>query len=164
MVGVYYASCGTLNPVIWIVSIPVGMLVANIIFTHSIMDYDPDKRIGKKTLAVLLNSKKMMLAVSALFIYLPYVFISVGLLGNYLSSVYVAVFLTLPMATGLFRLLIRFTGNRKEETINPRFWMGPIENWKRIQAAGIDWFMIRWMLSRNLLSLFCLILIVMSFI
>ncbi|MDR3118105.1 MAG: prenyltransferase [Mediterranea sp.] len=164
MVGVYYASCGTLDPAIWIVSIPIGMLVANIIFTHSIMDYEPDKRIGKMTLAVLLNNRKSMIAVSALFIYLPYLFISAGLLGNYLSFGYTAVFLTLPMAIGLSRLLLQFTGDRKEETVKPRFWMGPMENWKRIQAAQIDWFMIRWMLSRNLLSFFCLILIVLSFI
>jgi 1,4-dihydroxy-2-naphthoate octaprenyltransferase len=163
MVGVYFASSGTLTPAIWIVSIPVGMLVANILYTHSIMDYEPDKRIGKMTLAVLLNNKRSMITASALFIYLPYIFILVGVLNDYLSSGYLAVFLTLPMATGLFYLLIRFTGNRKE-AIKPRFWMGPMENWKRIEAARIDWFMIRWMLSRNLLSFFCLIIIVLSFI
>ncbi|MDR0658928.1 MAG: prenyltransferase [Mediterranea sp.] len=163
MVGVYYASCGALSPAIWIVSIPVGLLVANIVYTHSIMDYEPDKRIGKMTLAVLLDNKRSMLAVSALLTYLPYIFIGAGVAGDYLSPGCLAVFLTLPMAAGLFCLLIRFTGNRKE-TVKPRFWMGPMENWKRIQAAGIDWFMIRWMLSRNLLSFFCLILIVLSFI
>jgi 1,4-dihydroxy-2-naphthoate octaprenyltransferase len=163
MTGVYYASTGTLNPAIWAVSIPVGLLVANILFTHSIMDYEPDKRIGKMTLAVLLNNKRLMIAASALFIYLPYICIGVGVLNEYLSLSYLAVFLTLPMAIGLFCLLIRFTGNRKE-SVRPRFWMGPMENWERIQAARIDWFMIRWMLSRNLLSFFCLVIIVLSFI
>jgi 1,4-dihydroxy-2-naphthoate octaprenyltransferase len=163
MVGVYYASCGALTPAIWIVSIPVGMLVANILYTHSIMDYEPDKRIGKMTLAVLLNNKRSMIAVSALFIYLPYLFILTGALNGDLPLGYLVVFLTLPMAVGLFYLLIQFTKNRKE-AIEPRFWMGYMENWERIRAAGIDWFMIRWMLSRNLLSFFCLIIIVLSFI
>lgn len=163
MTGVYYASSGTLDPAILIVSIPVGLLVANILFTHSIMDYEPDKRVGKMTLAVLLNNKRSMMAVSILFTGLPYLCILVGIFNDYLSWNYLAVFLTFPMAVSLSCLLIRFAGNRKE-TVKPRFWMGHMENWKHIQAAGIDWFMIRWMLSRNLLSFFCLILIALSFI
>ena len=163
MAGVFYASCGALNSAIWIVSIPVGMLVANILFTHSIMDYEPDKRINKMTLAVLLNNKRWMLLASALFIFSPYLFILFGVINKYLSFYYLAVFLTLPMGLGLFYLLNRYTSNPKE-TFVPKFWMGPMENWDRIQAAQIDWFMIRWMLSRNLLSFFCLIIVIISFI
>lgn len=163
MAGVFYASCGTLDASIWIVSIPVGMLVANILYTHSIMDYEPDKRIRKMTLAVLLNNKKLMLGISALFIFLPYVFILWGIIKEHLSLYYLAVFLTLPMGIGLFRLLIRYIEDPKE-TFLPSFWMGPMENWERIQTAQIDWFMIRWMLSRNLLSFFCLIIAIISFI
>lgn len=162
MTGVFYASCGTLTSAIWLVSIPVGMLVANIVYTHSIMDYEPDKRINKRTLAVLLDSKAGMLTASALLTYLPYLFILAGVIKGYLSWGYLAVFITLPMAIGLFALLIRYTNNIKEEDLTPKFWMGPMENWERIQTAQIDWFMIRWMLSRNLLSFFCLIIVVVS--
>lgn len=162
MSGVFYASCGTLNSAIWFVSIPIGMLVANIVYTHSIMDYEPDKRINKRTLAVLLDNKIGMLTVSALLTYLPYLFILLGVIKGYLSWGYLAVFITLPMAIGLFSLLIRYTNNIKEENLTPKLWMGPMENWERIQTAQIDWFMIRWMLSRNLLSFFCLIIVAVS--
>lgn len=163
MSGVYYASCGTLTPAVWLVSVPVGMLVANILYTHSIMDYEPDKRINKMTLAVLLNNQKGMLTASALFVFLPFVFIIFGVILGFLSPYYLLVLATLPMAIGLFYLLYRYTNNPKE-TISPKFWMGPMENWDRIKEAGIDWFMIRWMLSRNLLSFFCLIIVIISFI
>lgn len=37
--------------------------MANILYTHSIMDFEPDKSVGKMTLAVLLNNKKAMLLI-----------------------------------------------------------------------------------------------------
>ncbi len=163
MSGVYYASCGSLPPMIWLVSVPVGMLVANILYTHSIMDYEPDKRIGKMTLAVLLDDKRAMLAASALFLFVPFALIAAGVTAGLLGMRYLLVLATLPMAAGLFRLLAEYTRD-PNKAVRPRLWMGPMENWARIREADIDWFMIRWMLSRNLLSFFCLIILIVTFI
>ncbi|MEG2574089.1 MAG: prenyltransferase [Bacteroides sp.] len=163
MGGVYFASCGTLTPGIWLVSVPVGMLVANILFSHSIMDYEPDKRIHKMTLAVIMNGNRTaMLTASGLFTFVPFIFIGFGVWNGYLPLSYLIVLLTLPMAVSLFYLLYRYVRNPKD-SFSPRWWMGPMENWGRIQQAGIDWFMIRWLLSRNLLSFFCLLLLIVSF-
>ncbi|MDR1004247.1 MAG: prenyltransferase [Prevotellaceae bacterium] len=163
MGGVCYAACGHQEPAVWLVSIPIGLLVANIVYTHAVMDYEPDKGIRKMTLAVLLGNKQGMLAVSMLLVFAPYVVIAAGMLCGTLPVSYLAVFLTLPMGIALFVRLIRFTRNEAHEDNSPRFWMGPMENWEQIRQAGIDWFMIRWMLARNLVSLFAIILAIASF-
>lgn len=163
MAGVYYSACGQLTPGVLLVSLPVGLLVANILFTHSIMDFEPDKRVGKMTLAVLLEGKNRMLAVSALFIFVPFLFILYGILSGMLERSVGFVFLLLPMAVSLFGLMVEFV-RHPERSFTPRFWMGPMENWVSVKKAGIDWFMIRWYLSRNLLSFFCLVLILVSLI
>lgn len=161
MTGVYYSACGQISPGVLLVSVPVGLLVANILYTHSIMDFEPDRRVGKMTLAVLLKRKNSMLAVSALFIFIPFLLIGYGILSSNLNRSDGWVFLLLPMAVSLFVLMVDFI-RHPERIHTPRFWMGPMENWESVKKSGIDWFMIRWYLSRNLLSFFCLILVVVS--
>ena len=161
MGGVFYAACGVYSPAVCLVSIAVGLLVTNILFTHSIMDYHPDKQTGKKTLAVLIRSKKGMFAVSCLLNTIPFLLIGYGIYAHYLSVGYVLVFLALPLAIYLIYLVLAFfrTPQRK---FSPHFWLLPMENWEKITQAGIDWFMIRWYLARNLTMLFCLLAIIAS--
>ena len=159
MSGVYYASCGELNPAVWFISIPIGLLVANIAYTHDIMDFDADKAVGKKTLAVLINNKKWSLIISGCFILIPYLFIIYGVLSYQLSHWLLLTLITLPQATTLIYLLMEFY-KHPERKFRVRFWMQPMERWKEITEAGLEWFMIRWFLSRNLLVFFCLLIII----
>jgi 1,4-dihydroxy-2-naphthoate octaprenyltransferase len=163
MAGVYYSACGQLEWPVIFVSIPVGLLVANIVYTHAIMDYEPDKEVGKMTFAVLLKNKNRMLTALLLLLIAAFSSIVTGVISGYLSSFYLLTLLTLPMAIALFYLMIEFV-RHPEKKFSPRFWMGPMSNWQRIKAAGLDWFMIRWLLARNLLSFFCLIIIIVGFI
>lgn len=161
MVGVYYSATGGIDPAVLFVSFPVGLLVANIVYTHSIMDYEPDKKAGKMTLAVLLRHKKRMLAALFLLLFCSFAIIIWGVAGAYLPVSYLAVLLTLPMAFSLFRLMVWFVRDPHRVFV-PRFWMGPMTNWENMKKIGIDWFMIRWLLARNLLSFFCLVIIIIS--
>jgi 1,4-dihydroxy-2-naphthoate octaprenyltransferase len=145
------------------ISIPVGLLVANIVYTHSIMDYEPDKEVGKMTFAVLLKSKKRMLAASLFILCASFAMIIGGIASGYLSVYYLFTLLCLPMAVALFYLMTEFV-RHPEKKYSPRFWFGPMGNWQQMQAIQIDWFMIRWFLARNLLSFFCLIIIIVCFI
>jgi 1,4-dihydroxy-2-naphthoate polyprenyltransferase len=155
MSGVYYAACGRLDSSVLFIAAPVGLLVMNIIYVHSIMDYEPDKRVGKKTLAVLAGSRRSMLAILGLVLALPYLFISIGLLTGRLSPANALVFLTLAPAVMLYRLMRQYVRDPRKP-VRRRFWMGPMGNWERVLANGIDWFMLRWFLARNLLVFFCL--------
>ncbi|MDR1602306.1 MAG: prenyltransferase [Tannerella sp.] len=163
MTGVYYSACGQWDWTTAFVSVPVGLLVANIVYTHAIMDCEPDREAGKKTFAVLLKRKSLMLA--SLFILLAAAYSSIlcGVMQGYLSSAYLLTMLTLPMAVALCYLMVEFV-RHPERKFSPRLWMGPMGDWKRIQSFNLDWFMIRWLLARNLLSFFCLIIIAVSLI
>ncbi|MDR0507043.1 MAG: prenyltransferase [Dysgonamonadaceae bacterium] len=163
MTGVYFSACGHLDLHVALVSVSVGLLVANIVYTHAIMDMEPDKEVGKMTFAVMLGSKKK--AVSALLVLLAGAYLSIigGVVANRLSPFYLLTLLTLPLACSLFYMMTEFVRS-PEKKFSRKFWMGPMNNWQQIQAFNIDWFMIRWFLSRNLLSFFCLIIIVVCFI
>ena len=163
MMGVYYAACGVFSWSVLFVSVPVGLLVANIVYTHAIMDYEPDKAVGKMTFAILLKNKRAMLYCLLFLLILTFVVITVGVAWGYLSPFYLFSLLTIPMAVSLYRLMVEFVRN-PNRSFTPRFWMGPMGNWPRFQAIGIDWFMIRWLLARNLLSFFCIILMVVSLV
>lgn len=162
MSGVYYAACGIFNWSVLFVSVPVGLLVANIVYSHAIMDYKPDKQVGKMTFAILLGKKEYMLFVSFLILFLSFGLIAVGVITKYLPLPFLLVFITLPMAVSLFYLMKAFICN-PQRSFTPQFYMGPMMmNWDRLKEAGIEWFMIRWLLARNLLTFFCLILIVIN--
>ncbi|MDR2956152.1 MAG: prenyltransferase [Prevotella sp.] len=163
MTGLFYSACGVINPMIVLVSIPVGLLVANILYVHSIMDFEPDKKIGKHTLAVLLNNPRLMLIALAVILFSPYLIIGFGIVKGYLSTWFILLGLTLPMAISLFYMMIVYIKNPQQK-FSPSLWMGPMNNWQRLEVVGIDWFMIRWYLARNLLSFFCLIIMILSFI
>jgi len=164
MTGVYYATCGIFNWSVLFVSIPIGLLVANIVYSHSIMDYEPDKQVGKMTFAILLGKKRNMLFVSFLILLLSFGLIAAGVITKYLPLPYLLVFMTLPIAISLFYLLKEFIRN-PQRSFSPRFWMGPMMmNWDKLKEAGIEWFMIRWLAARNLLTFFCLILIIINLV
>lgn len=163
MMGVYYAACGQFDWSILFISVPIGLLVANIVYTHAIMDYEPDREVGKMTFAVLLKDKRKMLIGLLLILFTAFGSIIGGVIGGYLSPVYFLVLLALPIAIALFYLMLEFVYHPEKKFV-PRFWMGPMGDWKRLQALDLDWFMIRWLLARNLLSLFCLIIIIATFI
>jgi len=161
MTGVYYAACGAFSWPVLFVSVPVGLLVANIVYTHAIMDYEPDKQVGKMTFAVLLGKKKYMLYTTFIILLLSFGSIAAGVICNYLSIQYLLVFLTLPMAVSLFYLVKEFIRD-PQRSFSPRFWMGPMKDWELYKTVGIEWFMIRWLLARNLLSFFCLIIMLIN--
>jgi len=161
MSGVYYAACGQFAPSLLFISIPIGLFVTNILYVHSILDYEPDKNVGKRTLAVLLDNKRLMLAALLVFTLSPYLIICVGIYAGFLSKYFFFVFVTLPMALELFRLMWLYTKDSKRD-IQRKFWMGPMNNWDRIISNRIEWFMIRWYIARNLLVFFCVIVFLAS--
>ena len=145
--------------VIW-VSIAVGLLVMNIVYSHAIMDAVPDKEIGKMTFARLFSPIGQLI-VSAICNFAPFVIMTILVVLHIVSPWSLMVWILFPMAVYLFYSLCRFVQN-KPVSLQPRWWMGPMERWDKIKAAGIDWFLIRWYLCRNLVSFFCLILMIIN--
>lgn len=159
-VAVSASDLGAYGPDVLWVSVAVGLLVMNIVYSHAIMDAAPDAEIGKMTFARLF-SPMGQLVVSAICNFTPFIIITLLVILHVLSPWTLLVWLLLPMSVYLFYSLVCFVKNKSIE-IKPRWWMGPMERWEGIQQHGIDWFMLRWYLCRNLVTFFCLLLIIVN--
>ncbi len=162
MAGVYYASCGRMDWTVILLSVPVGLLVLNILFTHSFIDMAGDRQCNKMTFARLVGSTRGNLVFAALFIFLPFAMVVLGVCLGILSVWYLLVLLVLPRGVWLFWSLVEFTKGRLMEVEKPLPWLGPMPNWEMYRQYKIDWFMVRWLCARNLLSGFCTVLIIVS--
>ena len=162
MSGIYIASAGVFETSILWISIPMGLLVTNILFTHSFIDQIADKASGKVTLAVLIGNNKGNFVVSLLLNLLPFAMIVTAALLGYISYWYLLCLLVLPRALWLLYSLKAFCEKKEVNTDRPAWFLGRMENWERIKQSGTEWFMIRWYCARNIISDFCLIIILIK--
>lgn len=163
MTGVYFSTCNQISWSIILVGCAVGLLVTNILYTHSLLDETTDSMSRKRTLASIIKSKNGKLFVSALFTFVPCILIIVAILAVKLSYWYLLVYLTLPIAIVLYKSVRDFVkGN--SSNISPKWWFGRMENWNAIVSFGLDWFMFRWYLARNLVTFFSLIISIVSIV
>lgn len=61
VLGAYYVQAQTLSLAVFLVSIPVGILIALVLFINEFPDYAADKSVGKKTLVVILGKKNAVI-------------------------------------------------------------------------------------------------------
>jgi len=59
--GTYYVQLQQLPLKLFVVSLPVSILIALVLFINEFPDYDADKAVGKKTLVVILGKKRSMI-------------------------------------------------------------------------------------------------------
>ncbi|HPW89904.1 MAG TPA: prenyltransferase [Paludibacteraceae bacterium] len=163
MIGMQYAAAGVFDANIILVSVPVGLLVTNIVYSHSIMDAIPDEKVGKMTFARLLAKPKWMILFSAIFNLMPFVIIAIGVILGVLHVAYLSIFILLPMGIYLVKSLNQFI-NQQTVDIKLKSWMGPMGEFDKYREASIDWFMLRWLIARNLVTFFCLILAIVNII
>ena len=160
MCGVAWSAAGEIAPAVWTLSlsIPIGLLVTDILYVHSILDMNPDRQIRKTTLAVLCGTPQKGLIPLAVILLGIYGSAAAAIALGKLSPLYAAVFLTLPLAVVLWRSMVDYAF-RPEKKVVRRPWMGPMEFWDLFVEKGLDWFLFRWFLSRNLETAFCLLAI-----
>ena len=61
VMGAYYVGAGTLSFEVFMVSIPIGILIALVLYINEFPDYLGDKAVGKRTLVVILGKEKAVL-------------------------------------------------------------------------------------------------------
>ena len=117
--------------------------------------------MGKKTMAHLMGSGKGQIFFSALLNTVPYLMVVVAVVLGQLHPAYLAVLLVLPMSLWLVGSLNdHVTG--KEVELEPKKWMGNMGEWEKYKQAGIAWFLLRWLNARNIVTRFCLIIIIVN--
>lgn len=173
MMGTSIAAGGALfGSLIWM-SIAVGLLVTNIVYTHSIMDADADRSVGKQTLATLLGTKRRQLVAEWVFNFVPPLIVIGCVICHVMSPAFLLSLLSLPISLALYRSMKDFyreketagdTAHPTASPYHPRWWMGNMAHWDDIVKLGIDWFMYRWYLARNYITLFVLLAAIATFI
>ena len=163
MTGVYYAITGTLDLKITWLSIAVGLLVTNIVYSHSVLDAIPDAKMGKKTMAHLMGSGKGQIFLSALLNTVPYLMVVVAVALRQLHPAYLSVLVLLPMSIWLVNSLNDHVKG-KEVKLETKKWMGNMGEWEKYKEAGVAWFLLRWLNARNIVTRFCLIIIIVNFL
>jgi 1,4-dihydroxy-2-naphthoate octaprenyltransferase len=161
MIGMQYAVCGVFDWNVLLLSVAVGMLVTNIVYTHSMLDIIADEKADKMTFARVLGSKKNQLGALALFSLLPFLVVFVGVAFGFFHWGYLVVSVLLPMALFLWKSVRKFVYD-EEEDMTLKFWMGPMGDWENYKKAGLDWFLFRWLMARNLVTFFCLFLAIVN--
>lgn len=161
MLGVFWASAGEIWWGILGVSVPMGLLVTNILFTHSMIDKAGDTASAKKTLAAVCPS--MNLLISWLLIFVPFLIITY-FAWSQSRWLYLLVYVMLPRAIWLYWSLIQFQkgSDFEKELEKPRKMLGPMGDWATYRKLGLDWFLIRWLTARNIVSGYCSVIILVK--
>ena len=191
-IGMSLAAAGELCGSEILMSFAMGFLVVAILYVHSVMDYAADTKAQKRTLAWLVGChgtippadtrntgkravkgtpsaaeieagmKRQYLMLAAI-LFLPYLFVLIAVVTGNLPWYYLFVFLTFLWSVDLYRSMQSF---RKDPQAVPekKWWYGSFQHWKEIRQAGIDWFMLRWLLAQRINIIFSILCILAAVI
>jgi len=161
--GTYLALTGRYMPEIMILSIAIGLMTVVLLDTHSLMDFDFDKRTGKNTLCILAGTKKRALALIAVEILISYAIVLYLAISGQLSlHILWSIAFTAPLAFKLIKSLNDYN-NVVDLKFIPKWYLGPMENWDLIKKQGYEYFMYRFYIARNIGFIFCTVLSIALF-
>lgn len=164
MLGTYAAMTGQMfRPDIFLFSLGIGCMVTNIVYVHSVMETSADRQLGKYTFAHLLGSHRAQIAAIGIFAILPFVFLLANIIFFGWTPWYLLSAATVPMSVFLIVSTSRFVRGIPQDD-KPRWWMGPMGDWDTYVKYDMDWFLIRWLLARNIVTFFCMIVILVKVI
>lgn len=101
VMGSYYVQARNLPFKAFLISLPVGILIALVLFINEFPDYPADKAVGKKTLVVILGKERAVQLYNLLLI-LVYLSIIYLVVFGLLPKICLIVFLSLPLALKVF--------------------------------------------------------------
>jgi 1,4-dihydroxy-2-naphthoate octaprenyltransferase len=109
VLGAYWVQTRQLSLEAFIASLPVGLLVAAILYINEVPDRLWDDRAGKRTLVVRFSPRAAVMGYAGL-IGATYLIIAAGVLAGVLAPAALLSLLTVPMAWSAYRTLRRHFG------------------------------------------------------
>ncbi|MBI5145123.1 MAG: 1,4-dihydroxy-2-naphthoate octaprenyltransferase [Candidatus Omnitrophica bacterium] len=101
VIGAYYVQAQSLSFKISLISIPVGLLIALVLFINEFPDYASDKAVGKRTLVVILGKKRAVILYHSLLAATYLVIISL-VIFKFLPFLCLIALFSLPLAFRAF--------------------------------------------------------------
>jgi 1,4-dihydroxy-2-naphthoate octaprenyltransferase len=115
-VGTYYLHAQQFSFLAFLISLPVGALITNILIVNNYRDIEEDKTAGKNTLAVLLG--KDFSRYEYVFFILVSFFIPYLLHFKYEFNIWIFLpYITLPLAITLVKMIYVLTGTQLNKTL-----------------------------------------------
>ncbi len=106
VLAAYFVQTQTLSLAAFFISIPIGILIALVLYINEFQDYAADKQVRKNTLVVLFG-KKVSVNIYILFLILAYSLILIGAFYGVTPYYLLISFLTLPIAFIAIKTLIK---------------------------------------------------------
>jgi len=97
VMGAYFAQAQNLTFKVFLISIPIGILIALVVFINEFPDYASDKSVGKNTLVVFLGKQKAAV-IYQLTLLLTYLYVTLLVIFKIMPLFCLIVFLSLPLA------------------------------------------------------------------
>lgn len=134
--GTYYVQAGNLSPLAVWTSVPMGLLIVNILVVNNTRDIATDGRTNKRTLAVLLGRGAMQ--VEYLVCLLGAYLVPFGLwLSGLTGPGVLLTWLSVPQAAALYREFVRTEGRALNRTLARTAQMALV--YAALFAAGVIW-------------------------
>lgn len=162
-IGMCICAAGEFHAGDVFISAAWGLLVVNILYVHSVMDYAADRKAGKKTLAWLVRTETMRYVALALINFVPFVMIIIGVIIKIISPYYLVVLLALPWTVELFSSMLAFKKD-PHGSVEKKRWYGNFMLWDDIVANKLEWFMVRWYLAQKISTAFSILCILASIV
>lgn len=96
VLGSYYVQTNQLSWIPFFASVPVGILIALVLYINEFPDYEADKTVNKRTLVVILGKKKAI-KIYYLLLGFIYLWVILGVITKIFPYFALMVFITLPL-------------------------------------------------------------------
>lgn len=104
VLGAYYVQTKSLSYDALLLSVPIGLLIAAVVYINEFPDHNADKEVNKKTLVVRLGPQKAVIGYNAIII-LTYIFVILLIALKILPLYGLIIFITLPIAIKAMKIL-----------------------------------------------------------
>lgn len=163
MCGTYLVLTGLFSTKILIFSISVMLLILALLGTNSIMNFEYEKSVAKKTFSTFFPSKKAAVVALCVLICLSYLNEIIFSLLGFLHPLVLLNLITIPLGVKLIQSLFDYI-NIKNIDFTPKWWLSPAEDWEEIKKENKEFYMYRIYIIRNLCFIFCLIAALMGYL
>lgn len=156
--GVYYVMKKGFSLEVLVLSIAVVMFSIGFLYVHTLLDFDCDKTSHKRTLCCRIGDKNKALILLTLFYCAGFTALVVFGVMTKNYAILVA-FLTVPMAQNIFKLMKKYNEN-KNFISEIHWWNQPLDNWDAIKTEGTESFYFVLFQARNLMMIYCVLLVI----
>ena len=140
---------------ILLISISTGLLSVAILHNHMLLDYNYDELNRKTTLCRLCKTKQNALYLLEIIILLAYINITILVIFKHLTIYYLLVYLSMPTAIVLFKIM-KIHINNPSQKIKYNIFMGNINDINNVPESQKD-FILKFLIMRNLMNYFTLL-------